>query len=222
MRRLLAAMAMAAAVLPAQAASFNCTKAATPVETTICDNDELSELDSAAARYYRNAQDTLPGAKACLLADQRAWLQIRNRCADAACLKDLYLSRLAELDKVQPARRAGEPMALPERSFLVGIIPPTDRPPDAAESDPARATQLDITGTLTEAEGGFIFTAPDGRAIALMTWYIEPTALDQLKAAMMTPGTRFAVRGFAGRNSASGQSYIEPRRCAFVYQLPTP
>jgi len=30
------------------------------------------------------------------------------------------------------------------------------------------------------------------------------------------------VRGFAGRNSASGQSYIEPRRCTFVYQLPTP
>jgi uncharacterized protein len=221
MRHLLAAIAMAAA-LPAQAASFNCSKAATPVEATICDDPDLSELDSAAARYYRNAQDTLPGARACLLADQWAWLQLRNRCADAACLKDLYLSRLAELDKVQPARRAGEPMALPTRSFLVGIIPPTDRAPDAVESDPARATALDVTGALTEGEGGFIFTTPDGRAVALMTWYVAPHVLDQLRAAMATAGARFAVRGFVGRNSASGQSYIEPRRCAYVYQLPTP
>ena len=221
MRHLLVAIGIAAAALPAQAASFNCNKAATPTETAICANPELSELDTAAARYYRNAQDTLPGAKACLLADQRAWLQIRNRCADDACLKNVYLNRLAELDKVQPARRDGEPMALPDRPFLVGIFPPTDRAPDAVESDPARATPLDMTGALTEAEGGFIFTAPDGRTVALMTWYIEPAALEQLRATMMTPGTRFAARGFAGRNSASGQSYVEPRRCAFVYQLPT-
>jgi uncharacterized protein len=217
---LLATVVMAA--LPAHAASFNCTKAATPVETAICDTPELSELDDAAARYYRNAQDTLPGAKTCLLADQRAWLQLRNRCANNRCLIDLYLSRLAELDKVQPARRAGEPMALPVRSFLISIIPPTDRAPDAGESDPAQATRLDVTGALTEGEGGFVLTALDGRAVALMNWYIEPTVLEQLRAAMATKNARFAVRGFTGRNSASGQTYVEPRRCIYVYQLPQP
>src|SRR5262249_39849706 len=65
LRHLLVAVAMVAA-MPAQAASFNCSKAATAVERAICDNPELSELDSAAALYYRNAQDTLPGAKALL------------------------------------------------------------------------------------------------------------------------------------------------------------
>jgi uncharacterized protein len=36
MKHLLVSIAMAAAALPAQAASFNCNKAATPVETAIC------------------------------------------------------------------------------------------------------------------------------------------------------------------------------------------
>jgi uncharacterized protein len=208
------------AAVPAQAASFDCTKAATPVETAICANSELSELDETAARYYRNAQDTLPGAKACVLADQRAWLQVRNRCGDDACLKEAYLNRLAELDKVQPARRDGEPMQLPARAFLVTIIPPADRKPDPGESDPARAAPLEITGTLSEAGGAFVLTAPDRRRVTLMNWYIEPAVLDHIQAAVLTQGARFTVRGFAGRNSATGQTYVEPRRCIYVYQQP--
>jgi uncharacterized protein len=228
MRRSLAAVVVASALaavvvasaLAAQAASFDCTKAATQVETAICANSELSGLDETAARYYRNAQEALPGAGACLLADQRAWLQVRNRCADPACLKQAYLNRLAELDKVQPARRDGEPMALPARPFLVTIIPPTDRKPDQGESDPARAAPLEITGALNEAGGAFILTGPGGRSVTLMNWYIEPAVLDHIQAAMLTNGARFTVRGFAGRNSASGQSYVEPRRCIYIYRQP--
>jgi len=61
-----------------------------------------------------------------------------------------------------------------------------------------------------------------GRTYALMNWYIDQVVLDQLQAAIATPGMRFIVRGFAGRNSASGQNYVEPRRCIYVYQLPQP
>ena len=220
MKLLLRVTVVMAAALPAQAASFNCTKATTPVEAAICANPELSALDETAARYYRNAQDTLPGAKACLLTDQRAWLQIRDHCVDDACLKEAYLNRVAELDKVQPARRDGEPMQLPARPFLVTIIPPTNRPPDAAESSPASVAPLEITGTLSEAGGAFVLTAADRRRVTLMNWYIEPAVLEHLQAAILTTGARFTVRGFAGRNSASGQSYVEPRRCIYIYQLP--
>jgi uncharacterized protein len=207
----------------AQAASFDCVKAATAVERAICANAELSALDDVAAQYYRAARSTLPGAQACLLADQRNWLaQVRNRCADDHCLKSAYLDRLSELDKVQPARRHGEPMALPARPFLISVIPPTDRKPDAGESDPARAAPLSESGILAEAGGAFVLTVQRGRTYALMNWYMDPIVLDQLNAAIATPGARFIVRGFAGKNSASGQSYVEPRRCIYVYQLPQP
>ena len=55
-----------------------------------------------------------------------------------------------------------------------------------------------------------------------MNWYMDQVVLDQLNAAIVTPGARFIVRGFAGKNSASGQSYVEPRRCIYVYQVPQP
>jgi uncharacterized protein len=214
---------LAVATSPAVAASFDCSKAATAVERAICANAELSALDEKAAEYYRAALGTLPGAQECLRADQRTWLaQVRNRCTSDACLKEAYLNRLSELDKVQPARRDGEPMPLPARPFLISIIPPTNEKPAAVESDPARAVPLNVTGSLSEVGGAFLLTTSDRRTYALMNWYIEPAVLDQLQAAIVTPGARFTVRGFAGRNSASGQSYVEPRRCIYVHQLPRP
>ena len=220
---LLVVGSLVAGLSTAQAASFDCAKAAAAVERAICTNAELSALDDVAARYYRAARNTLPGAQACLLADQRNWLaQVRNRCPDDQCLKSAYLDRLSDLDKVQPARRDGEPMTLPARPFLISIIPPTDRKPDAGESDPARAAPLSASGTLTEVGGAFVLTAPGGRSYALMNWYMDQVVFDQLNAAILTPGARFIVRGFAGKNSASGQSYVEPRRCIYVYQVPQP
>jgi uncharacterized protein len=218
---LIATALLALGTLSAHAASFDCAKASTDVERMICASGDLSALDETLAGYYRAAQDTLPGAKSCMQSDQRTWLaQTRNRCRDEACLKEAYLDRLSELDKVQPARRGGEPMALPVRPFLVGIIPPTDRKPDPVESDPAQAPMLAVTGRLQEGEGGFVLTAEGGRSYALMNWYVDPPVLDQMKSAMATLGASFTVRGFAGRNRASGQAYFEPRRCIFVYQTP--
>jgi uncharacterized protein len=216
--------ACTAAASSAQAASFDCAKAATAVERAICANPELSSLDEQAADYYRGARDTTVGksAPACLLADQRAWLQVRNRCTDDACLKRSYLDRLSELDKLQPARRAGEPMTLPPRPFLITIIGPTDQKPDAVESDPARAAPLEVTGTLSDDAGAFVLTVPGPpvRRYALMNWYLEPPVLEHLHAVIATKGLRIKLRGFAGRNRASGQDYVEPRRCTYVYQLP--
>jgi uncharacterized protein len=217
-------LACAAAAPPAEAASFNCARAATAVERAICASPELSELDELAAHYYAEARRTVAAADAtapaCLLADQRAWLAVRNRCTDDACLKRSYLDRLSELDKLQPARRVGEPMALPPRPFLITIIGPTDQRPDAVESDPARAARLDVTGTLSDDEGAFVLTVPGGRRYALMNWYLQQAVLDRLHDVIATPGTRIKLRGFAGRNRASGRDYVEPRRCIYLYQLP--
>jgi len=201
-------------------ASFDCAKAKSAVEKMICADGELSTLDWTAADYYRKAGETMPGAKSCLLDDQRAWLaKLRNACKDKACLKRVYLDRLAELVNVQPARMDGEPMALPKRPYFVGIIPPTDRPPDSVESDPPSAPALAVTGKLTQEEGGYMLHA-SGKQYDLMSWYFDPHVMDQTNAAMVEPKARFIVSGRAGKNSASGRIYFEPRRCIYIHQQP--
>jgi uncharacterized protein len=212
------AAALAAPASQPGAASFDCAKAKSAVEKMICADSELSMLDWTSADYYRKAGTTMPGAKSCLRDDQRAWLaKLRNACKDKACLKRVYLDRLAELYAVQPARMDGEPMELPKRPYLVGIIPPTDHPPDSVESDPASAPALAVTGKLTQEEGGYMLHA-SGKEYDLMSWYFDPQVMDQTNAAMADPVARFTVSGRAGKNSASGRTYFEPRRCIYIHQ----
>lgn len=68
--------------------SFDCAKASTRVEHTICGNADLAELDRAVARHYAAALDGLDaGGRAQLQAEQRAWIAQRDRCGgDVMCL----------------------------------------------------------------------------------------------------------------------------------------
>lgn len=78
-------------------ASFDCKKAVTLVEQTICSNQELSDLDLQLATVYKKALANSSNQKA-LKAKQREWLNLeRNPCQELACIKDAYLSRLTEL-----------------------------------------------------------------------------------------------------------------------------
>ena len=79
------------------AASFDCAKASTLVEKTICSDTKLSELDSRLMQSYKKALATIPDASG-LKAAQRAWLTgVRNKCADAECLSRAYTDRLNAL-----------------------------------------------------------------------------------------------------------------------------
>lgn len=86
------------AMAPAShAASFDCNKASPPVETAICGNQTVSQLDSDLAVAWKNAlaQSSDPAA---LKTAQRRWLTARNTCgADTSCLEDRYRERLAAL-----------------------------------------------------------------------------------------------------------------------------
>lgn len=92
--------ALMAAAAPANAASFACSKAATPREKTICADPELSRADSDLAAAYRTALARAAGDwPAYLRADQRRWLRDQaGTCrAEAACLKRDYGLRIAYL-----------------------------------------------------------------------------------------------------------------------------
>lgn len=90
-------MALSTIPLACQAASFDCAKAASPSEKTICATPELSNLDSQLAVAWKNAVATSPNAAA-LKSAQLQWLRQRNACGqDAACLGDRYKERIAAL-----------------------------------------------------------------------------------------------------------------------------
>ncbi len=79
------------------AASFDCTKASTLVEKTICSDAKLSELDSQLMQSYKKALASSPDASGVKSA-QREWLSgVRNKCTDAACLNRVYTDRLKVL-----------------------------------------------------------------------------------------------------------------------------
>jgi len=80
----------------ARAASFDCRKAASPAEKTLCSDAELSTLDDELASAYRAALGA-SADPAGVKASQLQWMKKREACADAPCLRTAYQGRIAEL-----------------------------------------------------------------------------------------------------------------------------
>ena len=79
-------VAVPLSLTPVQAASFDCSKAATPFEHAICDMPELSAADDLLAKSFATASGglTREGLTA-LRADQKNWLTYAQRaCTDDA------------------------------------------------------------------------------------------------------------------------------------------
>lgn len=95
-------LCLAAYLPPAQAASFDCQKASTPVEQAICSDDELSGLDEQLNHSYSAHLNSPEQDAAQLKSTQRAWLRKnRQRCETSGnvrdCLSSAYRERLDEL-----------------------------------------------------------------------------------------------------------------------------
>lgn len=105
---------IAASNATAQGPSFNCAKASTAVERTICASDQLSRLDREMAEVYAALRSQLGSAgRQRLLDDQRAWLSHRNACRDdEACLAQQMSERIAAL-RSGGARSTGGSSAMP-------------------------------------------------------------------------------------------------------------
>lgn len=108
MRTIAAALCVAAAPAMAQNASFDCKKAATPIEKAICGSDYTAELDRALDDLYRAAAAKAGAHRGAVDAAQKQWLATRDaRCRakpDQNCLEPLYKARIVELSRaVRPA-----------------------------------------------------------------------------------------------------------------------
>jgi uncharacterized protein len=110
----LALVLLLAAAVPGQAASFDCKKAAQPLEKAICNDAELSKLDEDLAASYAKAKAALsPDGQKILLTGQHDWLAFSRRICKtrldpkiaklveqtpADCLKSEYRERIEDLD----------------------------------------------------------------------------------------------------------------------------
>lgn len=92
---------IATALLPAvsNATSFDCKKAALPVEKLICQNADLGRLDDNLTATFKATQKESGDADP-LVNDQKQWLKNeRNRCRDVTCLMAAYQQRIEALRK---------------------------------------------------------------------------------------------------------------------------
>ncbi len=98
---ILFALASAMSTEDAEAASFNCRDAKTPVELTICQNDDLGILDERmATKYYALSQGLPAQTRSKLKSAQRSFLRARDRCGyNHSCLENIYKRRIAEMAK---------------------------------------------------------------------------------------------------------------------------
>ena len=99
------------------AASFDCTKAAAGIETTICGTQSLSLADETLAEQYDKLAwltSLDKPALAELAAEQKNWLlKQRNPCKDnVACLTAAYNSRFSEIQQRIQAFNDAKPAAI--------------------------------------------------------------------------------------------------------------
>ncbi|MGE3613801.1 MAG: DUF1566 domain-containing protein [Sulfurimonas sp.] len=80
-------------------ANFNCKKATTVTEKTICNNPNLNELDEQLSQQYTHLKNSFSKEdKKTLLNNQRAWLKKQKACETSgnitSCLSALYEERI--------------------------------------------------------------------------------------------------------------------------------
>lgn len=204
----------------AQSASFSCDLAKSATEKTICSDAELSALDEHLGRYYSAARSVLKSADSCLVSDQRNWLRAqRDSCSDAACLRQAYLRRLAELDPLQPGVTRIRNIQLPSVKALVWIVPPAQdqiAAPVNKEAKPLIA-QGAILNEVSGGGDGYVLSAGDGRRMLIVPLMFLESPTTETLASLAQVGGEYEVRGYS-EGGADGSLHFAPSRCVFVYR----
>lgn len=191
--RLLGVLTLCLATAPAAAASFDCGKAATPVEQAVCADPTLSALDERLAQAYRGqrARLTPPGADR-LKADQRGWLRwLRAACPPtgdtpfAQCLADGYQARLRDLDETVVVGDGAFRAMLAVRYEVAGgqalgpfAAPQVERPDDAAtrawNAEALGFARPEDTGDEPMAVARIAWAAPQGISVVVTRSWFTP------------------------------------------------
>ncbi len=126
---LLAAL-LALPTASASAASFDCKKAASRIEKTICADSELSKADERLAASFADAVAASLSPQA-LHAEQTEWLHDRDKETDAKKLRELYRVRIEALGNVAAKWRAARQDVKLEQSRTTCLLSPVSEPDTA-------------------------------------------------------------------------------------------
>ena len=142
--RLVVLLAVILAAHGAEAASFDCQKAATVTEHAICASPALSSLDERAVTAYADTAQLLglsddpdyrDPVAGLLLKGHTDWSAARDRCAGASgCLMTQYLRRIAVLG-FHPDGQSHAPADAFVGRFGTSIEPPREIVVMRAEGD---------------------------------------------------------------------------------------
>ncbi|MBT3217972.1 MAG: DUF1311 domain-containing protein [Proteobacteria bacterium] len=142
------------------AASFDCAKAATPVEKLVCDSPELSQLDDDLGANYRGLLDaTEKDERHPIRSQQKEWLRFRDaRCLvppnpqgearemSVECLAEQYRRGHWQLDSIHPCIDSGLTDVDPKEKWACpeGEVPLTKKVCEEAYTTLAMAFCTDL------------------------------------------------------------------------------
>jgi uncharacterized protein len=160
-RNAIGALICVASIFNSHAASFDCSKASTAVEGSICANPTLSALDEKLAAAYKQAVAASPNP-ASLLDGQRAWLKTLNACgANVPCLTNTYEQRIAVLAS-PPMQPVAAPL-FPAPTQLNQVVSPTS----STQTSNAQVATLD--GNWHSPQWKYGYVLKDGMGVATTT-----------------------------------------------------
>ena len=99
------------AVADQYATSFNCTKASSQIEKTICRTKALADADIELGLIYKKLFSNLQASERKQLKEEQIeWLKTRNNSClapvDVTCMQALYSQRIEALKKWRPSTKA--------------------------------------------------------------------------------------------------------------------
>jgi len=135
-----------------EAASFDCSRAATKAELLICQNPKLSALDSELSVTFKDASK-FEGVRE----GQVAWLKERDRCQSVDCMIDAYESRIDALKgyltgdfehrlAAPEPSASNEVMSAKEKDVPVETSAPSENLKPGSESDAKEQSQVQESG----------------------------------------------------------------------------
>jgi uncharacterized protein len=205
----------------ASAASFDCNRARSSAEKVVCSNPELSDLDDTLGRYYSGAMAALRENGVCLREDQQRWLGAKRApCNGPACLREVYLQRLAELYAIQPGINAQRQLALPAAPSIVWVMGPQ---PEESAIVQSRAAWIEGEVRYDEGLGAYVVRTSEGKPYVLLADILRGGANEDHLASLSKPpvgGYKIAARGRVADDGGRAVPFFDHRFCTFIYRLP--
>jgi uncharacterized protein len=138
-------------------ASFDCAAAHSKIEHAICDDPQLSALDSELANAYRTASARQGDDADQLKNAQREWLKYRayQGKIDTEALRNAYRERIGELKAIPTFPAPGTPVEGPtyrltkiakQHDFVLRLLEACEAPDDESDSTCEGPAQLLIYG----------------------------------------------------------------------------